>query len=282
MRPEICVLVDVGTRPDPDSIFELWRAFYNNKTLGGACGEIRVMNGLHLLNPIVASQNFEYKISANLDQTLDSIFGYIRVLPGAFSAYRYKAILGRPMEQYFHGDLTLASRFGKKGFLGMNIFKKNMFLAEDRILSFEVVAKAGDKWTLAYISTAGAETDVPESIHEFVSQRRRWINGTFAAGLYSLVHFFRILKSRHNIIRMIFFLIQAIYNFFLLLFTWFNLANAWLTFIVIIEVVAQQRPIFGAASNYVNLGTLLSRFARLIQLLNIYMQASSFFNSSSP
>lgn len=256
MVPEIVVLLDVGTRPAPDSILELWLAFHNNRYLGGACGEIHVVsgkNGRNLLNPLVATQNFEYKVS-NLDQMLDSMFGYIRVLPGAFSAYRYHAILGRPLEQYLHGDVTLAERLGKKGFLGMNIFKKNMFLAEDRILSFEVVAKVGFNWTLAYVQTAKAETDIPEHIHVFVSQRRRWINGAFAAGLYSLTHFFRLLKSGHGIIRKIFFSIQAMYNFFLVVFTWFNLANAWLTFTVIIDEVARQKPIFGGASSYINWG----------------------------
>ena len=42
----------------------------------------------------------------------------------------------------------VAERLGKKGIYGMGIFTKNMFLAEDRILCFELVAKAGDRWTL--------------------------------------------------------------------------------------------------------------------------------------
>jgi cellulose synthase/poly-beta-1,6-N-acetylglucosamine synthase-like glycosyltransferase len=43
----------------------------------------------------------------------------------------------------------------------MNIFTKNMFLAEDRILCFELVAKANDRWVLSYVKPSKAETDVP-------------------------------------------------------------------------------------------------------------------------
>ena len=96
-----------------------------------------------------------------VDKPLESSFGYVSVLPGAFSAYRYRAILGRPLEQYFHGDHSLAERLGPKGIYGMNIFTKNMFLAEDRILCFELVAKAGAQWTLSYVKPSKAETDVP-------------------------------------------------------------------------------------------------------------------------
>jgi chitin synthase len=223
-QPEICVLLDAGTKPGHKSIYYLWEAFYNDPNLGGACGEIHAMikGGRKLLNPLVAAQNFEYKMSNILgtysshahvsrtlskrtDKPLESSFGYVSVLPGAFSAYRYRAILGQPLEQYFHGDHSLADRLGPKGIYGMNIFTKNMFLAEgklrvqrchcfilmrhiaDRILCFELVAKKGDKWTLTYVKPSKAETDVPESAAELIGQRRRWLNGSFAA---SVVGFF--------------------------------------------------------------------------------------------
>jgi cellulose synthase/poly-beta-1,6-N-acetylglucosamine synthase-like glycosyltransferase len=142
-----------------------------------------INKGRKLLNPLVAAQNFEYKMSNILDKPLESSFGYVSVLPGAFSAYRYRAIQGRPLEQYFHGDHSLADRLGAKGIYGMNIFTKNMFLAEDRILCFELVAKAGCKWTLTYVKPSKAETDVPESAVELIGQRRRWLNGSFAASI---------------------------------------------------------------------------------------------------
>jgi len=232
LNPEICVLLDAGTKPGHKAILALWEAFYNDKDLGGACGEIHALLGRgwkNLLNPLVAAQNFEYKISNILDKPLESSFGYVSVLPGAFSAYRYRAIVGRPLEQYFHGDHTLAKKLGPKGIEGMNIFKKNMFLAEDRILCFELVAKAGNKWHLTYVKASKGETDVPEGAAEFIGQRRRWLNGSFAATLYSLMHFTRMYRSGHNIIRMFFFHIQFIYNIFSTFLTWFTLGkhNSW-------------------------------------------------------
>lgn len=100
-----------------------------------------------------------------------------------------------------------------------------MFLAEDRILCFELVAKAGSKWHLAYVKTSKAETDVPEGAPEFISQRRRWLNGSFAASVYALMHFGRMYSSSHNIIRMFFFHIQLIYNIASLIMSWFALGK---------------------------------------------------------
>jgi len=59
------VLIDAGTKPGRKSIYYLWEAFYNDANLGGCCGEIHAMikGGKKLLNPLVAAQNFEYKMS---------------------------------------------------------------------------------------------------------------------------------------------------------------------------------------------------------------------------
>ncbi|KAK2466180.1 hypothetical protein APHAL10511_001822 [Amanita phalloides] len=258
LNPEICVLLDAGTKPGHKSIYYLWEAFYNDSNLGGCCGEIHAMieGGRKLLNPLIAAQNFEYKMSNILDKPTESSFGYVSVLPGAFSAYRYRAIQGRPLEQYFHGDHSLADRLGSKGIYGMNIFTKNMFLAEDRILCFELVAKAGDKWTLTYVQPSKAETDVPEYAAELIGQRRRWLNGSFAASVYALVHFFKLYKSGHGPIRMFFFHVQGLYNVFSLLFSWFALANMWLTFSIIIDLLPSQNIIFFgtlAITHWINL-----------------------------
>ncbi|GAA5897829.1 hypothetical protein JCM8208_003169 [Rhodotorula glutinis] len=243
LNPDVVCLLDAGTKPGKRSIYYLWEAFHHDKHLGGAAGEIHAMlgrGGKKLLNPLVAAQNFEYKMSNVLDKPTESAFGYVAVLPGAFSAYRFSAIQGRPLNQYFHGDGTLAARLGPKGTDGMSIWTKNMFLAEDRILCFELVAKANERWVLGYVKPAKGETDVPESAAELIGQRRRWLNGSFAAGVYSLVHFGRYYKSNHGIIRLFFLHLQAIYNTINLIMSWFAVANYYLTFSIIITIVGDS------------------------------------------
>ncbi|KAK5133494.1 hypothetical protein LTR08_007631 [Meristemomyces frigidus] len=278
LNPEVCILLDAGTKPGHKALLALWEAFYNDKDLGGACGEIHALLGRgwrNLLNPLVAVQNFEYKISNILDKPLESSFGYVSVLPGAFSAYRFRAIMGRPLEQYFHGDHTLSKQLGPKGIEGMNIFKKNMFLAEDRILCFELVAKAGSKWHLTYVKASKGETDVPEGAPEFIGQRRRWLNGSFAATLYSLMHFSRMYRSGHNILRMFFFHIQLIYNIASVILSWFSLASYYLTTTVMFNLVGtpsnsnnnhafpfgnEVTPVINTVLKYIYLAFLLLQF----------------------
>ena len=132
LRPNVCVLLDVGTVPDSSSIYHLWKAFDIDPDVGGACGEIVVYKGKYgqyLLNPLVAAQNFEYKMSNILDKSLESVFGYITVLPGAFSAYRYSALQNDkkgegPLQKYFLGEKMHGAG---------DIFTSNMYLAEDRV-----------------------------------------------------------------------------------------------------------------------------------------------------
>ena len=45
LNPEVCILLDAGTKPSPKSLLALWEGFYNDKDLGGACGEIHAMLG---------------------------------------------------------------------------------------------------------------------------------------------------------------------------------------------------------------------------------------------
>lgn len=113
-----------------------------------------------------------------------------------------------------------------------------------------MVAKAGSKWHLTYIKAAKGETDVPEGAPEFIGQRRRWLNGSFAAGLYSIMHFGRMYKSGHNILRLFFLHIQLLYNIFQNLLAWFSLASYFLTTVVIMDLVGTPTPASNTTSEH--------------------------------
>jgi chitin synthase len=99
------------------------------------------------------------------------MLGFISVLPGAFSAYRFSAIYSDlpaancPLKYYFKSISTPLSELGP--------FQANMFLAEDRVLCFELLAAKDKRWQLHYEKNAKAETDVPPDLCTLISQRRR-------------------------------------------------------------------------------------------------------------
>jgi chitin synthase len=120
---------------------------------------------------------------------MESVFGFITVLPGAFSAYRFEAIEGAPMEAYFKtlslGASSLTPFEGMPCWCSLcasshshpiaTIYTQtgNMYLAEDRILVFELLAKSDCQWTMTFVKDAVARTDVPENLVDLIKQRRR-------------------------------------------------------------------------------------------------------------
>ncbi|KAG0144693.1 hypothetical protein CROQUDRAFT_659643 [Cronartium quercuum f. sp. fusiforme G11] len=267
LQPNVCVLIDVGTKPGPRSLYHLWKCMDLNSNVGGACGEICAMKGkgwLGLFNPLVAAQNFEYKMSNILDKPTESIFGYISVLPGAFSAYRYIALkndeIGRgPLASYFKGE-TLAGQ-------DADVFTSNMYLAEDRILCWELVAKRGHDWVLKYVKSAWGETDVPNEVPEFISQRRRWLNGSFFAAIYSLAHIGQVRRTEHSRLKALALYFEGLYNLLNLLFAWFGIANYYIFFVLLSSSLEDPSLKLPKAIKIVNLllqylytGTLIGCF----------------------
>ena len=56
---------------------------------------------------------------------MESVFGFVTVLPGAFSAYRWSALQGEPLNAYFYVEEHSVKDMGP--------FLANMYLAEDRV-----------------------------------------------------------------------------------------------------------------------------------------------------
>jgi chitin synthase len=261
------VLLDAGTRPGKDSIYKLWKAFDVNSNCAGACGEIKAMleHGKNLLNPLVATQNFEYKMSNILDKPLESAFGFISVLPGAFSAYRWVALQNDktgqgPLQKYFAGEKMHANA---------GVFTANMYLAEDRILCFELVFKRRCSWVLQYVKGSTGETDVPTDMADFILQRRRWLNGSFFAAVYALAHSYQTLRSSHNIIRQFLFQVEFLYQTISMIFAWFALGNFFLVFRILTDSL-KSADLLGNVGLYLS---IVFEWAYLATLMTCFVLA---------
>jgi chitin synthase len=80
-----------------------------------------------------------------------------------------------------------------------------------------------------------------DAVPEFISQRRRWLNGAFFAAVYSLIHFRQIWSTDHTVARKVLLHIEFVYQFISLLFTYFSLANFYLTFYFIAGSLGDPR-----------------------------------------
>ena len=76
------------------------------------------------------------------------------------------------------------------------------------------------------MKSAIGETDVPDALPEFISQRRRWLNGSFFAATYAIAHSGQILESGHSIGRKFVLLVQTVYNVMNLIASWFAIVSA--------------------------------------------------------
>ena len=115
LDPEFCLMLDIGTRPGPDSIYKLYKYMIETENCGGCCGEIEVdfseERQISSSFFIKAAQFFEYKMAHTPDKSCESLFGVQSVLPGAYSLFRWEAIVGRPLMEFYKGveskkDLT--------------------------------------------------------------------------------------------------------------------------------------------------------------------------------
>jgi chitin synthase len=122
------------------------------------------------------------------------------------------------------------------------------FFFRTQILCWELVSKRGCSWILHYVKSSYAVTDVPDQVRlfssgasarciltlpkvpELISQRRRWLNGSFFAAVHSIVHFRYIYRSSHTLMRKFWIHVEMVYQLFNLIFSWFALVRWRLSF----------------------------------------------------
>ena len=197
MKPKYIQIIDCGSIPLWKSISSIIWHMEAIPEVGGAWGEIEVMlpdkkeddSAISLIeNILLRSQYVEYKLSHYMDKAAESLFGFVSVLPGAFSTFRWECIEGQPVNEFLKGsrdDFRDASKI-------MSCNNANKYLAEDRIMWLEIIAKKGKEYVIHYVPDAKCLTDPPLSLTGLLKQRRRWFNGSLFASLHVLLNMWRI------------------------------------------------------------------------------------------
>jgi chitin synthase len=255
IQPEYCVLFDAGTRPMPSALKVVCTHFQRYPNVGALTGELRVERPYRTY--LASVQFCEWKVSHLLQKPIESVCGFLTVLPGAFSAFRWLAVDGEPLRRYFYGLYSQAE---------LNAFEANMYLAEDRILCLEIVAKRGCQYRLEYVKEAVAEADPVTRLVGLMKQRRRWLNGTFFAMLYALGNSGRIwTESGHSFSRKIVLTLEFAYlTLNLVVGTWFGIGIFYVMLSTLLKVA------FEGPAWLVAIGTavqLMYMFLLIIQLI---------------
>lgn len=95
------------------------------------------------------------------------------------------------------------------------------------------MAKKKEAWTLKYVKAAKASTDTPDTVPEFISQRRRWMNGALFSAIHSTTHFYRVWTSGQGFFRKTWLSILFFYNAVQLVFQFVGLSSFYLAFFFI-------------------------------------------------
>lgn len=196
LNPYYCFQLDCGTVPGYESLYHFWKYLEKNRNVGAAASRVQVPTPLKPYNMLQTWQYGDFAAQKLFDWPAEIISGYLTVLPGQFCVFRWKAISSNdekaitgkagnlsPLDNYFRGLTTLGP------------FESNMFLAEDRILGYEIISRKDNGWQLAYVPEVVAITDTCDTLTELFHQRRRWINSSFACNLWLIFKIFNYLKE---------------------------------------------------------------------------------------
>jgi cellulose synthase/poly-beta-1,6-N-acetylglucosamine synthase-like glycosyltransferase len=217
MNPKYAQILDCGSIPLWNSISHIIMHMEDDPQVGGACGEIEwlipekkthTQNVSFFENVMLKAQYVEYKLSHYLDKSTETLFGFVSVLPGAFSTFRWECINGKPLQQFLKGsndefgDITKIRTWASA----------NKYLAEDRIMCLEILAKRHKDYVIHYVPGAKCLTDPPMSLTDLMKQRRRWFNGSMFASLYVLKHMWRVWgRSKWSCCRNLFLMLLYLY-----------------------------------------------------------------------
>ncbi|MBS3925397.1 MAG: glycosyltransferase [Nitrosarchaeum sp.] len=143
---EIIVIVDADTIIGRHSLKEIVKGFEINEHVAAVAGNIKVRNRV---NWITKCQALEYITGIQIVRRAFDVFGSITIVPGALGAFK-KSYLA---EAGIYGKETIVEDFDQT----------------IKLLKAGLITQGSSKAT--------AYTEAPNTLHDFVAQRKRWYRG---------------------------------------------------------------------------------------------------------
>jgi len=143
---EIIVIVDADTIIGRHSLKEIVKGFEVNEHVAAVAGNIKVRNRV---NWITKCQALEYITGIQIVRRAFDVFGSITIVPGALGAFK-KSLLA---EAGAYGKETIVEDFDQT----------------IKLLKAGLITQGSSKAT--------AYTEAPNTLHDFVAQRKRWYRG---------------------------------------------------------------------------------------------------------
>lgn len=143
---EIIVIVDADTIIGRHSLKEIVKGFEINEHVAAVAGNIKVRNRV---NWITKCQALEYITGIQIVRRAFDVFGSITIVPGALGAFKKSYIT----EAGVYGKETIVEDFDQT----------------IKLLKAGLITQGSSKAT--------AYTEAPNTLHDFVAQRKRWYRG---------------------------------------------------------------------------------------------------------
>lgn len=188
-QPDYCFQIDTGTVLEQYALQEMVQNFEHHPQNAAIAGNVIVKEG-RFDDLLHAFQCADLAVQKAILWPSEIFCGYLSVIPGQFSGVCWKALscnkntqVSEPKERYLRGLECETA------------IEQTMFLAEDRIMGFELLAHKGSDNRLVFSSEAVCYTDTCETVDELLKQRRRWVNSSFTSRGWMLKNIVRYLKD---------------------------------------------------------------------------------------
>jgi chitin synthase len=199
IQPEYCIQMDVGTVANRDTLAKLWSVMESDLNCAVAVPSILTPPPSSPWQLLQGWQYADFVWERAIHQSVQAQCGYLEVLAGQFCIFRYQALLPavkQTTDLYSSSSTSLDRYF--RGLQVLSPLETNMFLAEDRVLGFEVIAQQNAATKIKFIPDAIAITDRCQSLEELMRQRRRWLNSGNIAKIWALFQLRRYWQSSNS------------------------------------------------------------------------------------